>query len=109
MSVVLIIFPLTWTPVLSLCGSYVGPVCCAGTYWNDETSSCEKCPLGYHDINCSRICTYPTFGKRCQDLCDCKPSECTVSFESQFLITPCYKPIYTAFFNNANVLTIKFT
>lgn len=22
--------------------SYVGPVCCAGTYWNDETSSCES-------------------------------------------------------------------
>lgn len=76
----LIVFPLIWTPVLSLCGSYLGPVCCSGTYWNDETSSCEKCPLGYQDINCSRICSYPTFGKRCQDICNCKPSECDFRF-----------------------------
>lgn len=28
--------------IIILNKSYLGPVCCAGTYWNDETSSCES-------------------------------------------------------------------
>lgn len=28
--------------MIILIKSYLGPVCCSGTYWNDETSSCES-------------------------------------------------------------------
>lgn len=34
------------------------------------------CPLGYHSINCSESCRFPSFGKDCQGTCKCNPLFC---------------------------------
>lgn len=35
-----------------------------------------ECPIGYHFINCSEKCNFPTFGEECQFQCDCPVSDC---------------------------------
>lgn len=35
-----------------------------------------ECPMGYHLINCSEKCNFPTFGEECQFRCDCPVSDC---------------------------------
>lgn len=34
------------------------------------------CPLGYKGFNCSKTCRFPTFGKRCQNICNCHHTVC---------------------------------
>lgn len=34
---------------------------------------------GYIGINCTTVCPYPTYGHRCQGLCDCNEEMCDVS------------------------------
>lgn len=34
------------------------------------------CPLGYHNINCSEMCNFPSFGEDCQGTCRCDISHC---------------------------------
>ncbi|XP_061192192.1 uncharacterized protein LOC133200403 [Saccostrea echinata] len=36
----------------------------------------EKCPIGYHNINCSEKCKYPSFGEDCQGECKCRERLC---------------------------------
>lgn len=36
----------------------------------------KECPSGYFDENCSKVCEYPTFGKRCLKNCFCEKHLC---------------------------------
>lgn len=38
------------------------------------------CPIGYHSINCSEICSFPSFGEDCQDICKCDIGLCDFRF-----------------------------
>lgn len=53
--------------------------CCEGYKWNSKNSSCEVCMKGYHGINCTKQCPFPTYGIRCQGLCTCSKDQCDVS------------------------------
>lgn len=33
----------------------------------------------YIGLNCNSACPYPTYGDRCQELCDCSNEKCDVS------------------------------
>lgn len=35
-----------------------------------------ECPIGYHRLNCSEICSYPVYGEDCQYICDCNKNDC---------------------------------
>lgn len=35
-----------------------------------------ECAAGYYDGNCSKVCPYPSFGKRCQSICKCTEGFC---------------------------------
>lgn len=37
----------------------------------------KECPPGYFDENCSKVCEYPTFGKRCANMCSCEKHSCS--------------------------------
>lgn len=37
------------------------------------------CIPGYHGINCTIVCPYPSYGPACQGFCDCKKDMCDVS------------------------------
>nr|XP_022292870.1 uncharacterized protein LOC111103720 [Crassostrea virginica] len=74
--VVCFLFALTLKYTKSFCRSIQGETCCSGFYWNKDTSTCEKCSLGYHEINCSEICSYPSYGEDCQGKCNCLLSLC---------------------------------
>nr|XP_022290380.1 cell death abnormality protein 1-like [Crassostrea virginica] len=54
-------------------GRYRG--CCDGYYWNAYNGTCE----GYGGSNCTSPCPYPTYGDRCQGICDCDNNSCDVS------------------------------
>lgn len=72
------IFCLTWKLSMGICGSFQGTTtCCSGSFWSEEKSACEKCPLGYHSFNCSEICKFPTFGDDCQHICNCSKDLCS--------------------------------
>lgn len=74
-------FCLTWKLSMSICGSFQGrTICCSGSFWSEEKSACEKCPLGYHSFNCSEICKFPTFGEDCQHFCNCSIDLCSHRF-----------------------------
>lgn len=77
---ILYLSSMTWRYVISICGSIEGNTCCPGFYWNTETSSCENCPIGYHSINCSEICSFPSFGEDCQSICKCDIELCDFRF-----------------------------
>lgn len=63
---------------MSICGSSQGTTtCCSGSFWSEEKSACERCPLGYHSFNCSEICKFPTFGEDCQHICNCSIELCS--------------------------------
>lgn len=34
------------------------------------------CPHGYFWVNCSMMCEYPTFGKKCAQNCSCEKNLC---------------------------------
>ncbi|XP_062607105.1 uncharacterized protein LOC134268880 [Saccostrea cucullata] len=50
--------------------------CCPNTQWSSEHGTCINCSIGYFWINCSRSCTYPYFGARCQNKCLCAKQSC---------------------------------
>nr|XP_022290392.1 uncharacterized protein LOC111102028 [Crassostrea virginica] len=51
--------------------------CCPDTMWNLRTNTCTECQTGFFSANCSKICQYPYFGKKCQEKCLlCKPDMC---------------------------------
>ena len=39
----------------------------------------EECGPGYSGPNCTLICTYPTYGDECQEICDCDNKTCDIS------------------------------
>ncbi|XP_062579604.1 uncharacterized protein LOC134241584 [Saccostrea cucullata] len=65
---------------MSICGSLKGSICCAGSFWNDNKLTCEKCPIGYRSINCSISCIFPSYGEDCQGTCECKENLCDHRF-----------------------------
>lgn len=42
---------------------------------------------GYTGLNCSSKCPYPTYGRHCQGLCNCREIQCEVSFGCRTLTT----------------------
>nr|XP_034332851.1 platelet endothelial aggregation receptor 1-like [Crassostrea gigas] len=63
--------------------------CCPGYFWNYRKNTCEPCMPGYHGINCTFICPYPSYGHGCQGLCDCNEDMCDVSNGCQPIATEC--------------------
>lgn len=45
------------------------------------------CMPGYHGINCTFVCPYPSYGHGCQGLCDCNEDMCDVSNGCQPIAT----------------------
>ena len=37
------------------------------------------CQPGYGGPNCTSFCPYPTYGDRCQGICDCDNNSCDVT------------------------------
>lgn len=37
------------------------------------------CVTGYTGLNCTKKCPFPTYGKRCQNLCKCDKDQCDMS------------------------------
>ncbi|XP_062596686.1 uncharacterized protein LOC134258148, partial [Saccostrea cucullata] len=50
--------------------------CCTGYIYNFETSKCEECSIGLTGPNCSLQCRYPSYGRLCQQQCDCTEIYC---------------------------------
>lgn len=40
----------------------------------------KECPPGFLGDNCSKMCEYPTFGKRCAEQCLCIKYQCNFTF-----------------------------
>lgn len=36
----------------------------------------KECMPGYFGNNCSEVCEYPTFGKKCANVCSCEKHLC---------------------------------
>ena len=63
--------------------------------------SLPGCQPGYHSSNCSELCPYPSYGDRCQGICDCDEISCDVS-------TGCWTPTTGSLsFNNKHFLKKK--
>lgn len=45
-----------------------------------DISYITDCPIGYHNINCSELCSFPSFGYDCQGTCQCNLSLCDHRF-----------------------------
>lgn len=39
----------------------------------------SECMQGYHGVNCTMQCPFPTYGIRCQKYCTCSKDLCDVS------------------------------
>ncbi|XP_062577922.1 uncharacterized protein LOC134239795 [Saccostrea cucullata] len=63
-----------------ICDSNTGPVCCDGYYKDQITGNCTSCKPGYFDFNCSKMCGYPTYGDKCQEICRCNKMFCNFAF-----------------------------
>lgn len=50
--------------------------CCPHTRWDSYKEQCVECSAGYYWINCSKMCVYPTFGKKCSQHCECEKQVC---------------------------------
>nr|XP_022290070.1 multiple epidermal growth factor-like domains protein 10 [Crassostrea virginica] len=59
-----------------ICGGENGRECCDGFYLNASTKKCEECKPGSFGRNCSLICPFPTYGKKCQNKCNCDNETC---------------------------------
>ncbi|XP_056014250.1 multiple epidermal growth factor-like domains protein 6 [Ostrea edulis] len=45
-------------------------------HWDEDSHQCQSCPIGYYSPNCSLPCRYPSYGERCQKLCNCTAEYC---------------------------------
>lgn len=52
--------------------------CCPGSAWDSQNQKCEQCMPGFSGENCSSTCPYPTYGRDCQELCNCSKDICDV-------------------------------
>uniref|UniRef100_A0A8W8JI24 Uncharacterized protein n=1 Tax=Magallana gigas TaxID=29159 RepID=A0A8W8JI24_MAGGI len=52
--------------------------CCPGSAWDSQNQKCEQCMQGFTGENCSSACPYPTYGRDCQELCNCSKDICDV-------------------------------
>ncbi|XP_062601840.1 multiple epidermal growth factor-like domains protein 10 isoform X2 [Saccostrea cucullata] len=59
----------------SMCKGFPGG-CCPGYQWNNNIENCTVCEAGFSGINCTKKCVYPSYGLRCQDVCNCSNDTC---------------------------------
>lgn len=60
----------------------------------------KECMPGYYDINCSKTCEYPSFGKRCLQKCSCEKDLCN-------FMSGCKKSKYIHQYTSAHVYTLQ--
>lgn len=65
-----------------------------------------ECMPGYTGLNCSSKCPYPTYGRHCQGLCNCREILCEVSFGCRTLTTGNIWPFYN---NKADIVINDYT
>ncbi|XP_056015923.1 uncharacterized protein LOC125675443 isoform X2 [Ostrea edulis] len=56
-----------------------GSPCCSGFTWDSFEGRCVECRAGYFGIDCSNKCPFPSYGKHCQQECQCNAELCDVS------------------------------
>uniref|UniRef100_A0A8W8JMJ7 Uncharacterized protein n=1 Tax=Magallana gigas TaxID=29159 RepID=A0A8W8JMJ7_MAGGI len=61
--------------------------CCSGFFRNLETNECENCKPGYTGPNCTVRCYYPSYGNKCQGICNCSADICDMSWGCRTLTT----------------------
>lgn len=50
--------------------------CCPYTHWDSDSEQCVECQPGYFLENCSSMCPFPLFGKKCAESCSCEKQLC---------------------------------
>lgn len=50
--------------------------CCEGYTFNATLDTCVECHIGFFASNCSLTCPYPTYGRGCQNFCNCTKDMC---------------------------------
>ncbi|XP_065936679.1 uncharacterized protein [Magallana gigas] len=70
---------------LGKCQSVCGPPGADGRpaycpYYFPKNNECEECPPGLSSLlnadNCSLPCGYPSYGARCESVCNCSKKDC---------------------------------
>ncbi|XP_034335682.2 multiple epidermal growth factor-like domains protein 10 isoform X2 [Magallana gigas] len=52
--------------------------CCAGYTFNATLDTCVECDVGFYNTTCSSPCPYPTYGRDCQNICNCTQNMCNI-------------------------------
>eukprot|EP00105_Crassostrea_gigas_P010098 XP_011425259.1 PREDICTED: multiple epidermal growth factor-like domains protein 10 [Crassostrea gigas] len=52
--------------------------CCEGYAFNATLDTCVECAVGFYNTNCSSPCPYPTYGRDCQNMCNCTKNMCNI-------------------------------
>ncbi|XP_062583953.1 uncharacterized protein LOC134245700 [Saccostrea cucullata] len=50
--------------------------CCGGYQWDDTQKQCIPCEVGYSGVNCLFTCPSPSYGRDCQQECNCSKELC---------------------------------
>lgn len=50
--------------------------CCEGYTFNATLDTCVECDIGFFASSCSLTCPYPTYGRGCQNICNCTKDMC---------------------------------
>ncbi|XP_062597137.1 uncharacterized protein LOC134258600 [Saccostrea cucullata] len=61
--------------------------CLAG--YKLENSECVECKTGYTGLKCEIKCPYPSYGSKCQQLCNCSETNCNS-------VSGCYGSLHTS-------------
>lgn len=43
-----------------------------------EVFNFVECAVGFYDTTCSSPCPYPTYGRHCQNMCNCTKDMCDI-------------------------------
>nr|XP_034335683.1 multiple epidermal growth factor-like domains protein 6 isoform X2 [Crassostrea gigas] len=52
--------------------------CCEGYAFNATLDTCVECDVGFYNTTCSSPCPYPTYGRDCQNICNCTQNMCNI-------------------------------
>nr|XP_022289432.1 scavenger receptor class F member 2-like [Crassostrea virginica] len=50
--------------------------CCEGYEFNNTSGKCEECRVGFYGKYCTVACPFPSYGRDCQDICNCPIDDC---------------------------------